>query len=115
MRCNTGALCVVALAVGVSVASFVPGLSQSLRSVVGLAPGPGAAQPRETAAPDAATRLPRAKPADDEPGILRLSQQQITTAGVELATVGGGTLARHITVPGTVVPHADRTARVSVR
>ena len=36
MRWNTGALCVVALAVGVSVASFVPGLSQSLRNVVGL-------------------------------------------------------------------------------
>jgi hypothetical protein len=52
MRWNTGALCVVALAVGVSVASFVPGVSQSLRNVVGLAPSPGAAQPRETAASD---------------------------------------------------------------
>jgi cobalt-zinc-cadmium efflux system membrane fusion protein len=115
MRWNTGALCVVALAVGVSVASFVPGLSQSLRSVVGLAPSPGAVQPRETAASDPETRSPRAKPADDEPGILRLTQEQLTAAGVELTTVRGGTLARHITVPGTVVPHADRIARVSVR
>jgi len=106
---------VVALAVGVSVASFVPGLSQSLRSVVGLAPSPGAVQPRETAASDPETRSPRAKPADDEPGILRLTQEQLTAAGVELTTVRGGTLARHITVPGTVVPHADRIARVSVR
>jgi hypothetical protein len=57
MRWNTGALCVVALAVGVSVASFVPGLSQSLRNVVGLALGPGAVQPRETAASDPETRL----------------------------------------------------------
>jgi cobalt-zinc-cadmium efflux system membrane fusion protein len=116
------ALCIVALAIGVSVASFVPGLSQSLRSVVGLAPGPGglapgpgAAQPRETAASDPETRLPRAKPADDEPGILRLAQEQITAAGIELTTVRGGTLARRITVPGTVVPHADRIARLSVR
>jgi membrane fusion protein, heavy metal efflux system len=115
MRWNTGALCVVALAVGVSVASFVPGLSQSLRSVVGLAPSPGAVQPRETAASDPETRSPRAKPADDEPGILRLTQEQLTAAGVELTTVRGGMLARHITVPGTVVPHADRIARVSVR
>ena len=115
MRWNTGALCVVALAVGVSVASFVPGLSQSLRSVVGLAPSPGAVQPRETAASDPETRSPHAKPADDEPGILRLTQEQLTAAGVELTTVRGGTLARHITVPGTVVPHADRIARVSVR
>jgi cobalt-zinc-cadmium efflux system membrane fusion protein len=115
MRWNTGVLCVVALAVGVSVASFVPGLSQSLRSVVGLAPSPGAVQPRETAASDPETRSPRVKPADDEPGILRLTQEQLTAAGVELTTVRGGTLARHITVPGTVVPHADRIARVSVR
>jgi membrane fusion protein, heavy metal efflux system len=115
MRWNTGALCVVALAVGVSVASFVPGLSQSLRNVVGLALGPGAVQPRETAASDPETRLPRAKPADDEPGILRLTQEQITAAGVELTIVGEGTLAGRITVPGTVVPHADRIARVSLR
>jgi cobalt-zinc-cadmium efflux system membrane fusion protein len=109
------ALSLIALAAGVALASFVPGLSQSLRSVVGLAPGPGGAQPREAAASDTETRLLRAKPADDEPGILRLTQEQITAAGVQLTTVRGGTLARHITVPGTVVPHADRIARVSVR
>ncbi len=109
------ALSLIALAAGVALASFVPGLSQSLRSVVGLAPLPGATQPRETAASDPATRLPRAKPADDEPGILRLTQEQITAAGIGLTTVGGGTLVRRITVPGTVVPHADRIARVSVR
>src|SRR5712672_3349862 len=105
------ALSLIALAAGVALASFVPGLSQSLRSVVGLAPGPGGAQPREAAASDTETRLLRAKPADDEPGILRLTQEQITAAGVELTTVHGGTLARHITVPGTVVPHADLIAR----
>jgi len=44
-----------------------------------------------------------------------LTQEQITAAGVELTIVGEGTLARRITVPGTVVPHADRIARVSVR
>jgi len=109
------ALSLIALAAGVALASFVPGLSQSLRSLVGLTPLPSAAQPRETAANDAATRLPRAKPAEDEPGILRLTQEQITAAGIELTTVAGGTLARRVTVPGTVVPHADRIARVSVR
>jgi membrane fusion protein, heavy metal efflux system len=109
------ALSLIALAAGVALASFVPGLSQSLRSVVGLAPLPSAAQPREAAANDPAMRLRRAQPADDEPGILRLAQEQITAAGIELTTVGGGTLTRRITVPGTVVPHADRIARVSVR
>ena len=53
MRWNTGALCVVALAVGVSVASFVPGLSQSLRNVVGLALGPAPCSPGK---PPQATR-----------------------------------------------------------
>jgi cobalt-zinc-cadmium efflux system membrane fusion protein len=108
------ALCIVSLAAGVSAASFLPGLSQSLRGVVGLASGSGNVSQRATLAGDIKPP-PSAKPVDDEPGILRLTQEQITAAGVELATVGGGTLARRITVPGTVVPHADRIARVSVR
>src|SRR5262245_51625375 len=55
------------------------------------------------------------KPEDDESGFLRLTEEQITAADIELTTVGGGTLTRRITVPGTVVPQADRIARVSVR
>jgi membrane fusion protein, heavy metal efflux system len=109
------ALCVISLAAGVSAASFVPGLSQSLRGVVGLAPGSGTVSQRATLAGDIKMAPPSAKPADDEPGVFRLTQEQITGAGVELAAVGEGRLARHITVPGTIVPHADRIARVSVR
>jgi cobalt-zinc-cadmium efflux system membrane fusion protein len=108
------ALPVAALVAGIAAASFMPGLSQSVRSIVGAAPGPAAVQPRETAAGDRKTPPPATKP-DDEPGILRLTQEQITAAGIELTAVGGGTLARRITVPGTVVPQADRIARVSVR
>ena len=44
-----------------------------------------------------------------------MTQEQITAAGIGSTTVNEGTLARRITVPGTVVPHADRIARVSVR
>ena len=102
---------IIGLVAGVSAASFIPGLSQSLHGVVGLAPDPGAAL-RETTTVDLKTPP---KPADDEPGTLRLTQEQITATGIELAPVGEGTLARRITVPGTVVPHADRIARVSVR
>ncbi|MFL5269639.1 MAG: efflux RND transporter periplasmic adaptor subunit [Stellaceae bacterium] len=109
------ALPVAALVAGIAAASFMPGLSQSVRSIVGAAPGPAAVQPRETAAGDRKTSPPATKPADDEPGILRLTQEQITAAGIELTAVGGGTLARRITVPGTIVPQADRIARVSVR
>src|SRR5712671_2246738 len=111
MRWNTGALCIVALAAGVSVASFVPGVSQWLRSVVGLAPGPGTA---ETVARKPEPRTSRAGSAD-EPGLISLTEDQITAAHIDLANVREGALARRIKVPGTVVPHADRIARVSVK
>jgi hypothetical protein len=42
------AVVIVAVAAGVAVATFVPGLSQSLRNVVGLASGPVGAQPQES-------------------------------------------------------------------
>jgi cobalt-zinc-cadmium efflux system membrane fusion protein len=109
------ALPVAALVAGIAAASFMPGLSQSVRRIVGAAPGPVAVQPRETIAGDRKTTEAATKTADDEPGVLRLTEEQIMATGIELTTVGEGTLARRITVPGTVVPQADRIARVSVR
>jgi len=103
---------IIGLVAGVLAASFIPGLPQSLHSVVGLAPGPGAVSLPGTTKVDLKTPP---KAVDDEPGVLRLTQEQITAAGIELTTVGEGMLARRITVPGTVVPQADRVARVSVR
>jgi cobalt-zinc-cadmium efflux system membrane fusion protein len=104
------ALAIAALVAGIVAASFVPELSQSVHSIVGPVPGPAAVQSRATAASDRKTPAAATKPADDEPGILRMTQEQITAAGIELTTVGGGTLARRITVPGTIVPQADRIA-----
>ena len=109
------ALAIVAVAAGVAVATFVPGLSQSLRNAVGLASGRGATQLQETAANAPERRTPRKEPDEDKPALVRLTQDQITAARIDLTTVRGGMLARSITVPGTVVPHADRIARVSVR
>jgi cobalt-zinc-cadmium efflux system membrane fusion protein len=106
---------VAALIAGIAAASFMPGLSQSVRSIVGAAPGPAAVQPRETTTGDRKTTEAVTKAADDEPAVLRLTEEQIIATGIELTTVGEGTLARRITVPGTVVPQADRIARVSVR
>src|SRR5262249_49902502 len=40
---------------------------------------------------------------------------QIAAAGIDVAAVGSGTLARRFVVPGTIIPHADRIARVSVK
>src|SRR5712691_11621555 len=109
------ALIIVAVAAGVSVATFVPGLSQSLRYAVGLASGPGVAQLQGTAANAPELRTRHTEPDEEKPALVRLTQDQITAAHIDLTTVRGATLARRITVPGTVVPHADRIARVSVR
>jgi len=44
-----------------------------------------------------------------------LTQDQIKTTGIEWTPVQPGNLARRVTFQGTVVPHADRIARVSVK
>jgi cobalt-zinc-cadmium efflux system membrane fusion protein len=106
---------IAAVAAGVAVATFVPGLSQSLRNAVGLASSAGGAQLRGTAASAPELRTRHTAPDEEKPALVRLTQDQITAAHIDLTTVRGATLARHITVPGTVVPHADRIGRVSVR
>ena len=108
-------LSIVALVAGIAIASFVPGLSQSLRNLVGLASGPSSAQPRGVATVGTEQPTPQTEPAEDKQAILKLTEDQITAARIDMATVQGGTLARRISVPGTIVPHADRIARVSVK
>src|SRR6266436_9061916 len=109
------ALALAAVAAGVAITTFVPGLSQSLRYAVGLASGPGVAQLQGTAASAPELRTRRTEPDEEKPALVKLTQDQITAARIDLTTVRGATLARRITVPGTIVPHADRIARVSVR
>src|SRR6266542_5353905 len=108
-------LSVLALMAGVAIASFAPGLSQSLRNLVGLTPPPGGAQSQGIATISTEQRAPRTEPAEDKQSILKLTEDQVTAARIDLATVQGGTLARRLTVPGTIVPDAARLARVSVK
>ena len=108
-------LSIVALVAGIAIASFVPGLSQSLRNLVGLTPPPGGAQSQGIATISTEQRAPPTEPAEDKQSILKLTEDQVTAARIDLATVQGGTLAHRITIPGTIVPHADRIARVSVK
>jgi cobalt-zinc-cadmium efflux system membrane fusion protein len=104
-------LLIIALAVGVAVASLVPGLSQSLRKAVGLVSEPGAAPPSVDSGEQ---RKAASEPADEKQNV-KLTEEQIAAARVELVTAQGGTLARRLTVPGTILPGADRIARVSVK
>ena len=95
----------------------MPQLSDGVRIAVGLVLGTGITElsgQRETA--DGAGQQKLAAASDDaQPAVINLTDAQIETAGIELAPVQDGTLAHRIVVPGTIVPHADRIARVSVR
>jgi cobalt-zinc-cadmium efflux system membrane fusion protein len=71
----------------------------------------------KTEAQTPADKPPRrgAEAAGGQPGEIRLSDGDIETAGIAVAAAQGGTVARRIVVPGTIVPHADRIAHVAVR
>jgi membrane fusion protein, heavy metal efflux system len=76
--------------------------------------GPAApAQKAQEAA--AAERKSGAEAADDHGGIVKLSEDEIASAGIEFAAAQAGTIAHHIIVPGAIIPHADRIAHVAVR
>ena len=111
------AVAFLAAAFGVAAASLIPEIPQAVRYAVVLVSGAeslravepwGAAEQRNPKGDsDAEAREERAS--------IRLTDDQIETAGIELAIVQNGMLARRIVVPGTIVPHADRIARVSVK
>jgi len=107
-------LVILALAVGIAGASLMPGLAQSVRKAVGLASWQGAAQVRGDTTNGAEPSKPKSKLAEAQQDI-KLTQEQIAAARIDLVAVQGGSLARRLTVPGTTLPHADRIARVSVK
>jgi membrane fusion protein, heavy metal efflux system len=49
------------------------------------------------------------------PGVVPLSEAQIADQDITVAPVKSGTISRHITVPGTIVPDVDRIARIPAR
>lgn len=53
--------------------------------------------------------------AEGEEGHVKLTDKQIKDQEIEVSAVEGGVLARHIVVPGTITPDADRIGRVPAR
>jgi cobalt-zinc-cadmium efflux system membrane fusion protein len=109
---------------------------QSLASVgvPRIHPAPAAGQPSsETDVPEPAGEHPRprgAKPetgpatakhphgeggGEAEPTVIKMQPEQVSGQDITVVTVEGGTLARHLLVPGTIAPDADRIARVPAR
>jgi membrane fusion protein, heavy metal efflux system len=102
-------LLAVALVTGIALASFFPGLPERLRAIVAPSSGP-ALQAQEPA-----EHKPGRGATDDQQGAVKLGADKIEAAGIEMAPAQSGTIAHRLIVPGTIVPHADRIARVSVR
>ena len=124
---------VVALVVGIAVASMVPEVSQTARTVIAAVPLPGvklsAQEPTKAAPKEAEDKEAHGSGKEDghghaegsaekegvKEGVLKLGADQIAAAKIETAKASAGTLARRLTVPGTVAPAADRIARVAAK
>lgn len=123
-----GAVFVLVALLGVLAGSLIPQLSQGVRRVVGSVPLPAFARFAETRGPapppskdanlqgSAAPRV-RAEPEGEKPGegLVKLTDKQVTEQDIQVVAVGSGALSRHIVVPGTIAPDADRIARVPAR
>jgi cobalt-zinc-cadmium efflux system membrane fusion protein len=99
-------------AAGIAVASLAPGVPQSVRKLAGLAFGAPTVQSTDTAAQP---RGEGGNAPNDKQAIVTLTDEQLTEAHIDLAQVESGILARRIIVPGTIIPVADRIARVAVK
>jgi cobalt-zinc-cadmium efflux system membrane fusion protein len=97
------------LAIGIAVAWALPQLPQLLPPVGALSSAPPQA-PKSPGDSDL-----RVGSKDDQPSLVKLSTEAIVSAGVETGAVESGAIAHRITVPGTIVPHADRIAHVAVK
>jgi len=103
-------LLIVVFALGVASVSLWPSLPQSLRKTLGLASTPGAAQLNADT-----SGAPTPTEAGTEKQEIKLTKEQIADAQIDLVAAQPASLARRITVPGSITPAAGRIARVSVK
>jgi multidrug efflux pump subunit AcrA (membrane-fusion protein) len=111
------AIGVLAAGCGITAASLIPEIPQAVRYAVELVTGAGPVRAVETRG-GAAQRKPKGDSdveIGEEHATIRLTDEQVAASGIELAAVRYGMLVRRIVVPGTIVPDADRIARVSVK
>jgi cobalt-zinc-cadmium efflux system membrane fusion protein len=60
------------------------------------------------------TELAQSK-GEAEKGHVKMTAEQVATQNITVGRVTGGTIYRHILVPGTITPDTDRVARVPAR
>ena len=101
------AMILVALLAGIAIATAFPELPQRLRATVG-------SEARHSGGTEAKQKQ-EGPGAEDKAATVKLSAEQIASSGIDVARAGPGVLTRRIVTAGTIIPHADRTARVSVK
>jgi cobalt-zinc-cadmium efflux system membrane fusion protein len=101
-----------ALAAGFALASFFPEWPQRIRTAVGFS---SASAPRAQDSTPTERAKSSAEAKDDQQGVIKLSEDEIKSAGIESAVAQAGTIVHRIVVPGTIIPHADRIAHVAVK
>ena len=92
-------LLIIVFALGVASVSLWPSLPQSLRKTLGLASTPGAAQLRADT-----SGAPTPAEAGTEKQEIKLTKEQIADAHIDLVAAQPASLARRITVPGSITP-----------
>jgi membrane fusion protein, heavy metal efflux system len=102
---------IIALLAGIALASFIPALSQWVRTI---APFPSMSA-EKSLEPISEGHKPSAEPHDEQQGAIKLTGEEIEAAGIEVAAAGSGTIAHRILVPGTIVPQGNRIAHVAVK
>src|SRR5262249_10307626 len=87
---------------------------ESVRKAIGLAAVRGAVQLREKPPNGAESRKPNSEPAGER-RTGKFTEEQVAAARIGMATGPGGALGGRLLLPGTILPQADRIARVSVQ
>ena len=133
-------LSAVLLAAGVAIGAAVPSVSDFVRGSLAAAgvppslfaltaaPTPSAPAPEhaEGDGHDHGGAAPQGKEgrangehahseAEGEEGHVKMTAEQVANQDIVVAKAEGGTLSRHILVPGTITPDTDRIARVPAR
>ncbi|MDN3568860.1 efflux RND transporter periplasmic adaptor subunit [Paeniroseomonas aquatica] len=95
------------------VAVLAPQVPATLRSTLGLAPTPQPVTPAQAASP---AQAPGQKDEGEAPeGGIRMTDEQVATAQIDVVEAGSGAVVRRVSLPGVVAANADRLARVPAR
>ena len=110
---NRICLVLAGIACGVLLATAAPGSMAHIRAQ--LAALPGMTWLKAAAVEPAAAAHARENSQHGDDGVIKLSEQQIAAARIDVKAAGGGEIVRRRIVPGTLVPAGDRIGRVAVR